>query len=400
MRIDTVLIVDMAPSADAYYYFFQTVTKETGRQFNIVNIISDEMNFSLYKNYIETLNDIHNIRYHDLSSLDYFNIRCIVNGSDIGYNTYNELMSKYFPDLLNDLLDVKTDKYNLYTYLKSKKLISTNQSIVNSSNYKNISFLNPSVMKPNNGVGGKDTFYINDIADLTILESLAGDFILQDRIFGDEYSVDFISANGEHKLNAVWKYTKPTYHHHREEIDLVNPYENKDLILKIYKYMTTIFLEIGHKNGPTHSELMVFGDQLNLIEINFRLHGHLGNLCQYLTLGTSHARETIMNYKNPKWQSNLDTYSYFQPLKKILLNNKREKYIESIDWESIETIKSVSAIYRHLNNPLLLSSTVELVPISTSVQTTLGFILISNKDLIQFEKDVATVRHIKNIICS
>jgi hypothetical protein len=107
-----------------------------------------------------------------------------------------------------------------------------------------------------------------------------------------------------------------------------------------------------------------------------------------------------MNYRNPKWQSNLDTYNYFQPLKKILLNNKREKHIESIDWESIETIKSVSAIYRHFNNPLLISSTVELVPISTSVQTTLGFIIISNKDLIQFEKDVETIRHIKDIICS
>lgn len=83
-----------------------------------------------------------------------------------------------------------------------------------------------------------------------------------------------------------------------------------------------------------------------------------------------------------------------QPLKKILLNNKREKFIESVDWELIEKNKSVLVTYRH--NTLCPG----VVPVSTSVQTTLGFIMMTNKNLDNFNKDVELVRQLKNDICS
>jgi hypothetical protein len=395
MNANTILIVDTSLSANPYYDLFRSITKKTGKKFNIINVISDEDHFSLYKNYVEYpgIAD-YSIHYNDLAKLDSLNITHILNGSDVGYKVYTKLISKYFPNITNQLLDIKINKYELYTYLKSKKIITTNQSIVNSLNYKNTNITKPTVLKPINGAGGKDVFYINSVDELSVLETLQGNFMLQDRIFGDEYSVDFVSSNGVHKLHAIWKYKKNDNHHHREEIDLVNPHTNPELLAKIYKYMSAIFSEIGHQNGPTHSEVMVSDDEINLIEINFRLHGHLGNGSQLLCIGASQAGETIKNYKNPTWTSKLDTYNYYQPLKKILLNNKKEKYIESIDWEEIEKIKSVLATYKHNN---LMPG---IVPVSTSVQTTLGFIMISNKDHEQFNKDVDTIRSLKDVICN
>lgn len=394
MTTDTILIVDTSLSANPYYDLFRTIIKKTGKQLNIVNVVSDEDHFSLYKNYVEHpgIAD-YSVRYNDLSQLDSLNIKYILNGSDVGYRAYTKLISKYFPNITNQLLDIKINKYELYTYLKTKKIITTNQSIVNSLNYKNTNITKPAVLKPINGAGGKDTFYINNDDELNILETLQGNFMLQDRIFGDEYSIDFVSSNGVHKLHAAWKYTKNDNHHHREEIDLVNSNTNAELLTKIYNYMVTIFSEIKHENGPSHSEVMVSGDEINLIEINFRLHGHLGNGSQLLCIGASQAGETISNYKTPTWASKLDTYHYHQPLKKILLNNKKEKYIDSVNWEEIEKVKSVLATYRH--NRLMPG----IVPVSTSVQTTLGFIMLSNKDHDQFNKDITTIRSLKDYIC-
>lgn len=395
MQTETILIVDTSMSANPYYDLFRTFGKKINKPYNMINVISDEDNFNIYKSYVEYpgIAD-RSIRMSEIDSLKDENVTYILNGSDSGYLAYCKLIASRFPEISNQFDDVKINKYELYAFLRSKKLINTNQHIINSKTYKKTTVTKPSVLKPIAGAGGKDTFYINSTGDLSVLENLSGEFILQDMLVGEEYSVDFVSSNGVHKLCAVWKYTKLPHHHHREEIDLLNPNENEQLVKNIYKYLTTIFDAIKHKNGPTHSEVIVSGTDINLIEINFRLHGHLGNGSQEMCIGTSQAKEVILNYKKPTWTANLDWYNYMQPLKKILLNNKREKFIESVDWELIEKNKSVLVTYRH--NTLCPG----VVPVSTSVQTTLGFIMMTNKNLDNFNKDVELVRQLKNDICS
>lgn len=395
--LQTILIVDSALGSHPYYDFFKIHSK---KKFNVVNVVSDIGNRLFFHKYIENLKKeqylTEEISIHAMDQIDVSKVHAIFCGSDCGFIAYSYLMNKYFPSkqILN--ADIKSNKFKLYTLLKDYGLVKTNQILVDKNNYKLIrEITQPSVLKPLNGNGGRDTYYVNDINDLSVIENHNDSFILMDKIQGEEYSVDFVSSNKIHKLNAVWKYHKSENHHHREEIDLVDPRENKELIDKIYNFLVLVFSAVQHKDGPTHSEVIVNDNGVHLIEVNFRLHGHLGNIMQKITLGRSQAIESFENFYEPTWSSNaLKIYNYLQPLKKILLNNKREKHIASINWQEFECHSSVAVIYKH---PLPKSG---IIPISTSVQTTLGFVMMTNKNIEQFHQDILIIRSLKDKLCS
>jgi len=395
-NLETVLIVDSVLAANPYYDFFKAYTE---KKFNIINIVSDIHNRILFDKYIEYLKTdgflTSELSVHS-KELDQLKIAAIFCGSDCGFLAYAKLMEKFFPEKKIRNADIKANKFRLYSFLREQGLVKTNQQLINQNSYKTITEIaRPSVLKPLGGNGGKDTYYINHVHELAVIENSSDFFILMDKIEGQEYSVDFISCNGVHKLNAVWKYTKWPHHHHREEIDLVDPKENKELIDKIYNFLVSVFFAVEHRDGPTHSEVIVNDQGVNLIEVNFRLHGHLGNIMQKMTIGRTQAIESFVNFNDPVWaSSDLRSYRYIQPLKKVLLNNKREKYIETVNWEDFEKCSSVATVYKH---PIPVPC---IIPISTSVQTTLGFVMMTNKNIEKFNHDVETVRALKDQLCS
>lgn len=386
-----ILIVNPGPASDTYFY---SIINESNIKGEIINVFSEK---HVLDNYLNFSNKAHLYQCILLSDIDKFKIdeiSHIINGGDYSYLDYEYILNKFSPHRASILSNIKSNKFLLNDFLYKGGLLSLQQQIVNKKTYKEINSISNSVLKPINGFGGNNVFYINCVDDLKILESFTEDFILQDRAIGEEYSVDFISANGDHQITGVWKYQKPISHHHREEIDLVDPVKNKELISKIYKYMTSIFKSIDHKFGATHSEIIIGTDQINLIEINFRLHGHLPVNAQNSSLGTSQSLSSLLNYDSIDTTNNIETYNYMHPVKKILFNNKVERYIENINWDKIEHLGSILYVYKH---NFLLS---KICKITTSVQTCLGFVILGNRDIDKFNKDVDHIRQFKDQLCS
>jgi hypothetical protein len=394
--INAIIIVNFSPSAEPYANEILELKSNgtVSESFQLINVYTDNAICEFNKNVSidHKVNDnIHISKFYEVETN--YNILAILNGNDSGLEVNEALLLKYFSDKSSCLANTRSSKIETYNFLKSKKLIDTHQCIIDSSNYQKVKVLVPSVLKPLVSVGGRDTFYINTEQELEIVKEFNKPFILQDRVFGEEYSVDIVSCNGKHKLISVWKYFKPHNHHHRDEIDLVDPDKNKLLISRIYEYVTRILNELGHVFGPTHSEIMLSDNSINLIEINYRLHGHLTNKTQDLSLKTNQAREVINLFLFKSDIENISTYKYLQPVKKLLLNNKIDQYIETIKWDDFENLSSIIKVFKHeWLLPGFLKKT-------TSVYDCLGFVVLSNISVEQFLIDVATARTLIRKIC-
>jgi hypothetical protein len=392
--IDVIIIVNFCPAAEPYVNEILDLESKIHEKFQVINVYTDNAIHEFNKSVLidhRVYDNIYISKFYEVETN--YNILAILNGNDLGLEVYESLLSKYFPDKSSRLIDVKSSKIKTYNFLKSKNLIEANQYIIDSSNYQNAKVLVPSVLKPLESAGGQDTFYVNTENELEIVKQFNKPFILQDRVFGEEYSVDIVSCDGKHKLMAVWKYSKPHDHHHRDEIDLVDPEKNKLLISRIYEYITKVFKELDHNFGPTHSEIMVSDNSIHLIEINYRLHGHLFNRVQNLALQTNQAREVINLFLFDSGVENTNTYKYLQPVKKLLLNNKIDQYIDDINWNDFENLPSIISIIKHKwLLPGFLTKT-------TSVYNCLGFVTLSNRNTEQFLTDVNTARTNIRKIC-
>lgn len=395
---NTILIVDAAPSSNGYFEIFSRMPKGF---FLIINIIknsnlSDIVYSNWKKGILEKNLDFKEVRYEDINKINFENILYVLLGADNSFDVYCDLFLKCFPQKKFNYPLVRSNKLELYNFLKENRLVSTNQQLVNSSNISQIKdFSTSCVLKPLQSLGGKNTFYVSNLKEISnIVQHLKEDFILMDRIYGTEYSVDFVSSNGVHKIHGIWEYTKNLDHHHREEITLVDPNENHELVEKVYNFLVSVFTTIDHKDGPTHSEIIINSSGINLIEINFRLHGHLSNDVQTTALGVSQARLVITNFLEAKWGNiNIKKYDYYQPVKKILLNNKVPKYINEVNWEKFSSIESVVHIVKH---DYLFPG---FIGKSTCAQDSLGYITLTNKNQEDYMSDIKKVRSLKDQLC-
>jgi len=392
MKTKCAIIVDPAPCTLPYYFLINQLKETNKLQWKIYTIFSNEKTESFFNNILKfpienVINKNQAINLED-------EVKVILNGSDTGLKLCEELYEVFQPTRCSKYVEIKSNKYYLNNFLLDKQLITLQQYLINKSNYKQVLIDRPFVLKPVSGAGGQNTFYINSSTDLEIITDFQNEnFILQEKALGTEYSVDFVSHAGKHKIHAVWKYLKNDNHHHREEIDLINPVGNENLIKKIYDYMVKIFNAIDHNYGPTHSEVIIDSDRINLIEINFRLHGHLTNIIQWSSLGTSQAGQVLKYYNNSLFDK-LDNYNFLKPIKKILINNKIPKYITEINWQEIKNLQSISEIIDHdFLIPGWCSQT-------TSVLNCLGFVLMTNDNIAQFEEDIESVREFKIKVCN
>ena len=103
--------------------------------------------------------------------------------------------------------------------------------------------------------------------------------LCQEYLAGDEYVVDTVSRNGEHKVVAIWKYDKRDYHgkpvvYHGME--LLNVESDPELNEKLVKYIMGVLGALGITDGAIHSEIMSTKRGPVLVESNCRLHGGEG----------------------------------------------------------------------------------------------------------------------------
>ena len=146
---------------------------------------------------------------------------------------------------------------------------------------------------------------INSLNEVFNEPNLYGDriteMVVQEYIKGEEYVVNTVSCNGDHRVTTIWKYHKIQTNEGGNVYDSVHFVHNLGLgEAEIVEYAYDVADALGIKYGPVHGEYMVDENGPVLIEVNCRPAG--GSMdAEYLDrISGQHETDSILDsYLNP-----------------------------------------------------------------------------------------------------
>lgn len=245
------------------------------------------------------------------------------------------------------------------------------------------------IVKPKLSFGGYDRIRIIDKDDQ--IDDVEGYYITP-FYTGDEYSVDFVSFNGKHKIVSVWKYIKDGINPFwRERTELLHYEENKYLIDSIYQYMTKLLDAVGYNIGATHSEVIVTRQGIKLVEVNFRTHGSMDYPATSKALNRNHPQLTIDAFtgRSEMFEHLGPSYETKSNIIRVNFFNNRERPFNKINWEGIRKLESHSTSYFNY-------TPYQIVPVSESIRSIPVKIVFVNTDLSKLQADIKTALEIFN----
>jgi len=334
--------------------------------------------------------------YEDLIvELKKHNPLCFVIGDDSGYLLADKLQAHFFPEHCNDIekYDIRSSKSNYLDYLYQCDLSNTKQFYITDDTIPNIDTLH--VLKPTNGAGNENVFFVKSTQEVKhILATVDDKFVLQEYYPGEEYCIEICSCYGIHKCTMASKY-KGNYlvddvNPWREENELVDPSDPNIPI--IYEYVSKILNALGVKLGLTWTQVKINNGVPQIIEINFRSQGH-GLIKEiHNATGWNYVSESLKAYlKRDNLNLNELMYKKIGEFNKVCVNNKVEKFVESVDWASLLNIKSMKHYHQYASLP-------KLLPVSRNFKTTIGVIILENIDRNQYLQDYEAINLWKSLI--
>ena len=147
---------------------------------------------------------------------------------------------------------------------------------------------------------------INSLAELFNDVNIYGDklteMVVQERIKGEEYFVNTVSCNGDHRITLMWKYSKVKTSEGGNVYDSIDTVNELGLgEAEIVEYAYDVADALGIRYGAVHGEYMVDDKGPVLIEVNCRPSG--GNMdAEYLDkISGQHETDSILDaYLNPE----------------------------------------------------------------------------------------------------
>ncbi|KAG6617631.1 Argininosuccinate lyase 2 [Phytophthora cinnamomi] len=100
--------------------------------------------------------------------------------------------------------------------------------------------------------------------------------LLQEYLEGDEYVVDTVSRNGEHKVTAIWKYDKRRVNDAAFVYFGLSLVPAEGIVNDMIDYQFQVLDALGIRNGPAHGEVKFCRGSPVLIEVGSRCHGGEG----------------------------------------------------------------------------------------------------------------------------
>jgi biotin carboxylase len=137
----------------------------------------------------------------------------------------------------------------------------------------------PAIVKPVAGSAGRSVMAIanpDEVASAWTFvqdELSAGGVLAEALLAGQEYSVETLSVQGRHQIVAITsKFTSgaPWFIEIGHAVDLDLPAELVEMVTKV---VTAALDAVGHRSGPCHTEVMVSGSTVRVIELNPRVAG-------------------------------------------------------------------------------------------------------------------------------
>lgn len=138
--------------------------------------------------------------------------------------------------------------------------------------------------------------------DTGLYGNVLTEIVVQERVKGEEYFVNTVSCNGDHRVTLIWKYSKVKTEEGGnvyDSIDTVNELGIGEA--EIVEYAYDVADALGIKYGAVHGEYMVDDKGPVLIEVNCRPSG--GNMdAEYLDkISGQHETDSILDsYLNPE----------------------------------------------------------------------------------------------------
>jgi len=246
------------------------------------------------------------------------------------------------------------------------------------------------IVKPKLSFGGYDRIRI--VNNTENIEDVTG-FYITPFYVGNEYSVDFVSYKGKHKIVSVWKYIKDGINPFwREKTELLHYEENKELIDSIYNYMDKLLTVLGYQNGATHSEVIITSEGVRLVEVNFRTHGSMDYIATSKALDRNHPQLTIdaLTHNDTMFETLGPKYNTKSNIIRVNFFNNRERPFNKINWEGIRKLESHSTSYFHY-------TPYQIVPVSEyTIRSIPAKIVFVNTDLSKLQTDIKTALEIFN----
>ena len=202
----------------------------------------------------------------------------------------------------------------------------------------------PSVVKPKFSSGGAEGVYIvQNQEELDNLKLDLSEYIIVPYYTGTEYSVDLICQDDKVYCTGIFEYVKSKdYSTLRQEIKLVN---NSSLQTKIFNFVKSKIIDLKYGTGAYHIEVIVDENNINLVEINSRFHGHITNEWYELGTGLSHYNayiDVIIENKTIP-----EMYEFKKDILKFLINLPHKIESENIEKDIPRNLKSIIITLQH-----------------------------------------------------
>ncbi len=138
--------------------------------------------------------------------------------------------------------------------------------------------------------------------DVNLYGDKLAEIVVQERIKGEEYFVNTVSCNGDHRVTLMWKYSKVKTEEGGNVYDSIDTVNELGLgEAEIVEYAYDVADALGIRYGPVHGEYMVDEKGPVLIEVNCRPSG--GNMdAEYLDkISGQHETDSALDsYLNPE----------------------------------------------------------------------------------------------------
>jgi biotin carboxylase len=100
--------------------------------------------------------------------------------------------------------------------------------------------------------------------------------LIQEYLEGQEYVIDMVSRDGEHKLVGIWEYDRrpangASFVCHGQWHRIIS--DDPDYYGQLVEYEKKVCTALGIRNGPSHGEVKWYKEAPILVEVGSRCHG-------------------------------------------------------------------------------------------------------------------------------
>lgn len=144
----------------------------------------------------------------------------------------------------------------------------------------------PFIIKPSNGYGGDNVVLAYNLEEtLNALEYIAktGNYqsaLIEEFIGGTECIVDSFSIEGKHHVLSIASKGVPKGPYFEEPYHIAGNVVEAEIVDKVVSEVSKALDSLGLINGPSHSEIKIFNDEVYIIEIGARIGGE--GVCHFL----------------------------------------------------------------------------------------------------------------------